>query len=509
MSYSIEIKLKALKKIKDGKKIKDIAQEMKISQATLYNWKREMEQSTKTQQRKELGEEIPKQSILQPQTSRENISSVQEDKANKRKIRLNHETEIRKYNDTKEISKRIKDLIKERKFYIAKKLGEAYLEDEIIQSQMVTIAIRERDYERAKKIGEKFPNDEAIQSQMVTIAVREGDFNRAKKIGEKFPNAESIQSQMITIEIRERDYERAKETTNMKKDIDEIIISRITSNNGNEKRILHRLKTQIYYNQIDDEMMNEIEMSEELSDFEKTVSMLAICEKRNMKQKAKEISKKFIPSNKREKNTINDILERIQSKKQQIFDWAKYDSILHWSFDDELREKFEIEKQTNAEKVGKKAMENTVKGNKDETARVTSGQQILNKSQVEIEKTNPNTNFRKSLVITNNSQPNASYKQKSEKKSRKKEEIINKENSKRNQTKKMTDYIQKFIKEQRKRVYVNMQSQDAKIQADAISKWDRIEVLLDKIAERNQDSDYLESLYNRIVDLENRRGIEL
>ena len=54
-----------------------------------------------------------------------------------------------------------------------------------------------------------------------------------------------------------------------------------------------------------------------------------------------------------------------------------------------------------------------------------------------------------------------------------------------------------------------MQSRDARIQADAISKWDRIEVLLDKIAERNQDSDYLESLYNRIVDLENRRGIEL
>lgn len=73
----------------------------------------------------------------------------------------------------------------------------------------------------------------------------------------------------------------------------------------------------------------------------------------------------------------------------------------------------------------------------------------------------------------------------------------------------MYDHINKFIREQRKKVYVNMQSRDAKIQADAISKWDRIEVLLEKIAERSQDTAYLESLYNRVVDLENRQGIEL
>ena len=77
------------------------------------------------------------------------------------------------------------------------------------------------------------------------------------------------------------------------------------------------------------------------------------------------------------------------------------------------------------------------------------------------------------------------------------------------QDKVMYDHINKFIREQRKKVYVDMQSRDARIQADAISKWDRIEVLLEKIAERSQDTAYLESLYNRVVDLENRQGIEL
>ena len=54
-----------------------------------------------------------------------------------------------------------------------------------------------------------------------------------------------------------------------------------------------------------------------------------------------------------------------------------------------------------------------------------------------------------------------------------------------------------------------MQSQDAKTQADAITKWDRIEILLDKLNERSQDSGYLESLYNRVLNLESRQGIEL
>ena len=88
-----------------------------------------------------------------------------------------------------------------------------------------------------------------------------------------------------------------------------------------------------------------------------------------------------------------------------------------------------------------------------------------------------------------------------------KEENVEESSKKQNQM--MYNHINKFIKEQRRKLYVNMQSQDAKTQADAISKWDRIEVLLEKIAERSQDTAYLESLYNRVVDLENRQGIEL
>ena len=112
-----------------------------------------------------------------------------------------------------------------------------------------------------------------------------------------------------------------------------------------------------------------------------------------------------------------------------------------------------------------------------------------------------NAMYRRSLFVkTNNNPARKPTEQNGEKEA--------KINSKK-QDKVMYDHINKFIREQRKKVYVDMQSRDARIQADAISKWDRIEVLLEKIAERSQDTAYLESLYNRVVDLENRQGIEL
>ena len=68
----------------------------------------------------------------------------------------------------------------------------------------------------------------------------------------------------------------------------------------------------------------------------------------------------------------------------------------------------------------------------------------------------------------------------------------------------MVDYIRKFVMEKRKSVYVNMQSKNYTVQLDAISKWDRIEVLLDKISRSSENQAYIESIYNKVIGLENK-----
>ena len=74
----------------------------------------------------------------------------------------------------------------------------------------------------------------------------------------------------------------------------------------------------------------------------------------------------------------------------------------------------------------------------------------------------------------------------------------------------MINYIHQFIQKQREKVYVNMQSQNVEIQSDAISKWDRIEILLERIAEKSKDTQYIENLYNRVLNLSksNEKGME-
>ena len=92
----------------------------------------------------------------------------------------------------------------------------------------------------------------------------------------------------------------------------------------------------------------------------------------------------------------------------------------------------------------------------------------------------------------------------------KKIERNNEEKNVNSQTQMMINYIHQFIQKQREKVYVNMQSQSVEIQSDAISKWDRIEILLDRIAEKSKDTQYIENLYNRVLNLSKRndKGIE-
>ena len=269
------------------------------------------------------------------------------------------------------------------------------------------------------------------------------------------------------------------------------------------KKILNRLKTQIYYDQIDNQLISDIESSEELSDFEKIVSILAICEKRNMKGKAKDVLKKFKLTDKKEKGIVQGIMDRIQSKKLHIFDISKYSPILQWSYDEELKTQYEDElgkeRETNRELKKQSATICSQINTNPSTVKQPDGSTPnppIPKSPIIGKKSDSGAEYRRSLVVRNigDSKP----------------EELPKEQKIKNQTQKKIDYIHKFVQEQRKLVYVKMQSQSPEVQADAINKWDRMEILLEKIAKRSTDTQYIENLYNRVLNLSksNDKGME-
>ncbi len=45
-------------------------------------------------------------------------------------------------------------------------------------------------------------------------------------------------------------------------------------------QLLNQIKTRLYYNKIDVELLEQIGSSEELTEYERTVILLAICEKK-------------------------------------------------------------------------------------------------------------------------------------------------------------------------------------------------------------------------------------
>ena len=294
-------------------------------------------------------------------------------------------------NDLIIMSQRCTILIKQGRLEEAKIIGKQFEDDPIIQSQMVTIAIQEGDIERANAIGAKFESNEAIQSQMITIAIQEGRLEDAKAIGEKFQDNPMIQNQMITIAIQEGRLEEAKAIGARFKKYEPIqrqimtiaihqgnierargileefgnlrrmrlqfekelkIRGNIYTNNSKSVRmpstiqLLNQIKTRLYYNKIDAEVIEQISSSEELTEYERTVILLAICEKQKMPTRAKQIASKFESDDQMQNRTIKQIIERAKNKNPKIFPWEFYDGTLKWELDKKLSQKFEEERET-------------------------------------------------------------------------------------------------------------------------------------------------------------------
>ena len=243
----------------------------------------------------------------------------------------------------------------------AKAIGERFEDNEAVQSQMITIAIQEGRLEEAKAIGEKFKDNSVIQNQMITIAIQEGRLEEAKAIGARFKKCEPIQRQIMTIAIHQGDIERAREILSefgnlrrMRLQFEKELKTRrnIHTNNhqgaraSTNRRLLNQIKTRLYYNKIDAEVIEQISSSEELTEYERTVILLAICEKQKMPTRAKQIASKFESDDQMQNRTIKQIIERAKNKNPKIFPWEFYDSTLNWELDKKLSQKFEEERET-------------------------------------------------------------------------------------------------------------------------------------------------------------------
>lgn len=243
----------------------------------------------------------------------------------------------------------------------AKAIGERFEDNEAVQSQMITIAIQEERLEDAKAIGEKFNDNSVIQNQMITIAIQEGRLEEAKAIGSRFKKYEPIQRQIMTIAIHQGDIERAREILSefgnlrrMRLQFEKELKTRrnIHTNNhqgaraSTNRRLLNQIKTRLYYNKIDAEVIEQISSSEELTEYERTVILLAICEKQKMPTRAKQIASKFESDDQMQNRTIKQIIERAKNKNPRIFPWEFYDGTLKWELDKKLSQKFEEERET-------------------------------------------------------------------------------------------------------------------------------------------------------------------
>lgn len=243
----------------------------------------------------------------------------------------------------------------------AKAIGARFEDNEAVQSQMITIAIQEGRLEEAKAIGEKFKDNSVIQNQMITIAIQEGRLEDAKAIGARFEKCESVQRQIMTIAIHQGDIERAREILSefgnlrrMRLQFEKELKTRrnIHTNNpqsartSTNRRLLNQIKTRLYYNKIDAELLEQIGSSEELTEYERTVILLAICEKQKMPTRAKQIASKFESDDQMQNRTIKQIIERAKNKNPKIFPWEFYDGTLKWELDKKLSQKFEEERET-------------------------------------------------------------------------------------------------------------------------------------------------------------------
>ena len=545
MAYSIEVKQKVLERIKNGEKIKDISTKTGISQSTLYNWEKQ-QKNKEILKKQETGYKVSLDEINVSKEIKQLIKLKKWNTAIKltnkylnnpiiQSQRITILINKKRFQEAKEIGEKFKDnaqiqsqmvtiAIKEEDFKTAKKIGKKFKEHAPIQSQMVTIAIKEEDFKKAKEIGEKFKDNAQIQSQMITIAIEEEDFRTAKEIGEKFKGYAPIQSQMITIAIEEEDFRTAKEIGEKFKDNAQIQSQMVTiaikegdlktareigekfkDNESIQSQMKtmaikegefktaketeasiekKELRTKIYWDRITNDTIDQIEQSANLDDYEKTIMLLAICEKRHLKQRIMQIIKStkdtFTPE---QQNILIKILNKSKSKKTTIFDMGFYDEILNWKFDENLNQQY---LQEEKQKKSKQEKEIERKSPKEQSC-ISKPAEKNKSSRMQKEKTKEKTDIKKAEI-----KKNISGKIKIPDRKENISESNNKEQDKK------IKYILKTFKNLKQKIYIKIQpTMDYAEQKKLIRQLDKIEDIIEKIKNK-PDSEYIERWYKKL-----------
>ena len=161
MAYSVEVMKSAVERFLNDENIDQISKELRVSANTIYGW-------------------------LTP----DNVPSDAETQ--------------------KKLSMKIKGLYKSKKYNEAKKICERFVDNPVIQSQLVSILIGESSFDKAERICRKFKDYAPLQSQLVRIFVKKGKIEEAKEICEKFKDHAPIQSQLVRILINQGDLDKAQ-----------------------------------------------------------------------------------------------------------------------------------------------------------------------------------------------------------------------------------------------------------------------------------------------------------
>ena len=375
------------------------------------------------------------------------------------------------YKWAKEIEKQATIIKKEENIKKVKRNDDRQSMDEIITSKEIKRLIKLKKIDEAKKLTNKYLSSPVIQSQRIKILIKKRQFQEAKEIGERFKDNLPIRSQMVTIAMEEGKIEETtKEYWKEEKDI---------------QLIKNIIKTQIYWDKITNESIDQINNNKDLTEYEKTIILLAICEKKELPKRIKQIvalnKGKFTQKQQKE---LCKILDRSKSKRKTIFDLGFYDEILGWNFDSKLNQQYIEEKEK--EEIEKRKLEEK---KKEEIAK----RKLEEKKKEEIAKRKLEEKKKEEVA-----------ERKSEETEKDQKEKINKKKIENNKQTRKTDrqnekinYIIEYFRKIKPEIYSEMQSINPSKQKKAIQKWDRIEDIIEQL-KNNVNSIKIENLYAKI-----------
>ena len=310
---------------------------------------------------------------------------------------------LRKMNKTKEAlkicdrfpeneliqSQKIKILQKQNKMDEALEICDKFQKNGIIQFQKITILMKQNKIDEALGICDIFPKNEQIQSQKITILMKQNKMDEALEICDRFPENEPIQSQKTAILLKQDKIDESLEICHRfsedeyRKKKKAIINSENCINNvfitKKNEPLVSTLLTNIYINNISEE---EIQNSD-LSDYEKTILLIAYYEKINKKKGINIIKlKKKNTKNIIEVKNYNMLLEKLSRKKNSIFDIMIYKDILKCSINFEKISNSFIE-ETKIKEIKTSEPKVEVSKNKTDEKYITMSGKVVNNRNIE------------------------------------------------------------------------------------------------------------------------------